>query len=242
LRYIFYACLVVVAVAALLAGVQILVIYLNTKKMTYDSKPFVRSNPDARLRFLFMGDSTAVGTGAQKSTESVAGYFGQAYPLAQIDNNSYNGRKLNQLIAEFPKETKTTYDLVALQIGANDIMKFTPYQKIDREITTAIEDVKRISRHVVILHSGNVGLAPAFIWPFNWIMTERARVVRRIYMKKAQEHDVLYVDLFTERSNDLFLKDIPKYYCADMLHPSSAGYKWWYERIRATLDGAGVVL
>jgi lysophospholipase L1-like esterase len=242
LRYLLYGSLVIIAAVVLLAGIQLFVICRNTKKMTYDSKPFIRSSPDARLRFLFLGDSTAVGTGARNSTESVAGYFGQDFPDAAIDNNSYNGRKLNQLIAEFPRGINKKYDVVVLQIGANDIMKFTPYKTIEREIAEAIEDAKGAGRQVVILHSGNVGLAPAFIWPFNWIMTERARVVRRIYMKKATEHGVLYVDLFTERDNDLFLKDIPKYYCPDMLHPSGEGYKWWYERIRATLSGAGVVL
>jgi len=131
---------------------------------------------------------------------------------------------------------------VVIQIGGNDIMKFTPFRSIDRDVTIVIEDAKRIARHVVILHSGNVGLAPFFIWPIDWIMTERARAVRRIYMKKAREEDVLYVDLFTERGNDLFLKDIPKYYSLDHLHPSGEGYRWWYERIRATLNGAGVVL
>jgi len=210
--------------------------------MSYDSKPFVRNNPGARLRILFIGDSTAVGTGAGSSTQSVAGYFGQAFPEAQIDNDSYNGRKLGQLVAEFPTAVEPLYDLVVIQIGGNDIMKFTPFRSIDRDVTIVIEDAKRIARHVVILHSGNVGLAPFFIWPIDWIMTERARAVRRIYMKKAREEDVLYVDLFTERGNDLFLKDIPKYYSLDHLHPSGEGYRWWYERIRATLNGAGVVL
>jgi lysophospholipase L1-like esterase len=224
-----------------LAGAQIFIIYQHIRKMTYDSKPFVRNNANAHLRFLFIGDSTAVGTGAQRNTQSVAGYFGQAFPSAQIDNDSYNGRKLDQLAVEFPKAAQPPYDLVVVQIGANDIMKFTPFKKVEREITTVIKDAKRVSRHVIILHSGNVGLAPVFIWPFDWIMTERARIVRRIYMKKAREENVLYVDLFTERGNDLFLKDIPKYYCLDLLHPSGEGYKWWYEKIRATLNGAGVI-
>lgn len=237
-----YVLLGVAAAAAIVAAVQVFIICLNIKKMSYDSKPFVRDNPAAHLRFLFIGDSTAVGTGAKNNTQSVAGYFGQDFPEADIHNNSYNGRKLNQLVEEFPQEVYAPYDLVVVQIGGNDIMKFTSFKDIDRDITTVIADAKKIGRHVVILHSGNVGAAPVFIWPFDWIMTERARTVRRIYMKKARENGVLYVDLFAERSNDLFLKDIPKYYCLDHLHPSGDGYRWWYQRIRATLNSAGVVL
>jgi len=242
MRYVIDACLGIIVVAVVLTAAQILIICQNAKKKTYDMKPFIRHHPNARLKFLFMGDSTGVGTGAENNTQSVAGYFGQDFPDAQVDNDSYNGRKLDQLVAEFPAKTDLTYDLVVIQIGANDIMKFTPFRGIDRDITTVIGDAKRIGRHVVILHSGNVGLAPVFIWPFDWFMAERYRAVRRIYMKRALEYGVLYVDLFTERSNDLFLKDIPKYYCLDHLHPSGEGYKWWYERIRATLDGARVIL
>jgi lysophospholipase L1-like esterase len=182
-----------------------------------------------------------LGTGALSNTQSIAGYFGQDFPEAHIDNDSYNAKKLASLVSEFPT-TARPYDLVLVQIGGNDIMKFTPFKDVDRDITTAIADAKKVGRHVVILHSGNVGLAPIFIWPFDWIMSERARSFRRIYMQKARQEGVLYVDLFTERGNDLFLKDIPRYYCLDRLHPSGEGYKWWYERIRATLNEAGVVL
>ena len=230
------------AAALMLAGAQIWVISQHIRKMTYDSKPYIRHLPSARSRFFFMGDSTAVGTGAPDNTQSVAGYFGQDFPGAEIDNDSFNGRKVNELAARFPKIQGPAYDLVVVQIGANDIMKFTPFRDIDSGITAVIKDAKRIGRHVVILHSGNVGLAPVFIWPFDWIMTQRARAVRRLYMDKARECGVLYVDLFTERGNDLFLTDIPKFYSKDHLHPSGEGYRWWYQQIRATLSGAGVVL
>ena len=223
-------------------GAQVLIIYQQIRKMSYDHKPYIRTIPGAHLRFLFTGDSTAVGTGAQNSTESVAGYFGQAFPGASIDNDSYNGRKLNQLAREFPPSNGFFYDLVVVQIGANDIMKLTSYKSIDQDLIKVIAQAKKVAQHVVILHSGNVGLAPVFIWPFNWIMSERSRKVRQIYMGEARRENVLYVDLFTERNNDLFLKDIPKYYCLDHLHPSGVGYHWWYEKIRQKLAEAKVVL
>ena len=125
-----YYCVAIIVLSVILVGAQVFIIYQHIRKMSYDSKPFIRNNPAVRLRMLFIGDSTAVGTGARSNTQSVAGYFGHDYPAAQIDNNSYNGRKLHQMACQFPTKTKFQYDLVVAQIGANDIMQFTPFNSI----------------------------------------------------------------------------------------------------------------
>ena len=145
------------------------------------------------------------------------------------------------MLENFPDE-RSHYDLVILQIGANDIVHFTKFNNIEKEISTAIDRAKRIGDHVVIMHSGDVGLAPIFSWPLNHLYTSRTRVVRSIYMKMAQEKGVMYVDLFRKRQDELFLKDIDKYYAADHFHPSGQGYRYWYDEIRKTLKNNGVEL
>ncbi len=240
--FFFYSFILVGALVLLLIGVQILKVQTAIKKLSYDNKPFLRNNPKAVVRILFVGDSTALGTGAKNNNQSVAGWFGRDYPRAHIDNRSANGKKLGGLVQEFNPSKEIQYSLVVIQIGANDIFRFSRFPDIERNLTTVIKRAKTISKNIIILHSGNVGLAPVFIWPFDRILSARARQMRALYMKKAKEQNILYVDLFTERSNDLFLKDIKTYYSADSLHPSGEGYKWWYQRIRWTLDQAGVVL
>jgi lysophospholipase L1-like esterase len=237
---ILFSLIGILFVGLIIVGLQIFKIYETVPKISYDNKPFNREVINAPLRFLFVGDSTALGTGAQSNTESVAGWFGQEYLQASIENRSANGKRLVELVNEFPPPGNRKYDLVVVQIGGNDILKFSHFRDIDQQITTIIKRAKEMSKNIVILHSGNVGLAPVFIWPINEIMTQRARIMRALYIKKAAQEGVLYVDLFTERSNDLFLKDVNKYYSPDHLHPSGQGYHWWYERIRWTLDQAGV--
>ncbi|MBF0490332.1 MAG: SGNH/GDSL hydrolase family protein [Candidatus Omnitrophica bacterium] len=239
---ILYSFIILLAIALGLTGLQILKIREGVRKLSYHNKPFLLPNPQATLKFLFVGDSTALGTGAVDNKHSVAGWFGADFPLSDIKNVSANGKRLIDLVHDFPPYPGEHYDLVVVQIGANDIFKFSRFEDIEEQMTTVIQRAKTIASHVVILHSGNAGLAPIFIWPFDWIMTDRARHMRALYMRKAKEEGVLYVDLFTERGNDLFLKDIDKYYSADHLHPSGWGYRWWYERIRQTLDQAGVRL
>lgn len=221
---------------------QIIAITLSVKSLSCRQVPFSRSLPQADLRFLFLGDSTAVGTGAVDNAHTTAGYFAGDFPNAEIINISRNGQRIHELLDGFDTQRLGQYDLAVLQIGANDILKFTPFTNIERDMQALIDKAETISRHVVILHSGNVGAAPIFRWPFDIIMTERSRRVRDIYMRLAKANGVYYVDLFQERNRDLFLKDVPKYYAPDLLHPSGDGYRWWYERIRQTLDEAGIVL
>jgi lysophospholipase L1-like esterase len=66
--------------------------------------------------------------------------------------------------------------------------------------------------------------------------------MRTLYKKIAAQNDVTYVDLFTESADDPFLQDIPKYYAADGLHLTEAGYKNWYQQIRSAMTSAGMKL
>jgi lysophospholipase L1-like esterase len=199
-----------------LCGCQIARIASLTKKVSYTQTPFEQNKPNSGLKILFLGDSTAVGTGAQ-SNESVAGWFAQDYPEADIRNISHNGEKLAGLIDTFPA-SKEHYNLVVLQIGANDIMRLTLLKNVRKNLAIAIDRAKAISDHVIMLHSADVGLAPIFVWPLKEIYGSRSRAVRKIYIEMAHEKGVMYVDLFRDKEDDLFLKDIKKYYSPDLLH------------------------
>lgn len=233
--------ILVLAVGILLiVGNQALRIAAASGKLPYSIKPFQINNPSAKFRMLFLGDSTAVGTGASLNTESTAGWFGKDYPQAHIRNFSRNGLRIAGLLKKFNPPAKQFYSVVIIQIGGNDIMRFTPLGSIKRDLSVLIDRAKTVGRHVVILHSGNVGAAPIFVWPFDRILTERTRAVRALYVQLAQEKGVLYVDLFQEKENDPFLRDIGKFYAKDLLHPSGKGYRFWYGKIREALLKVGV--
>src|ERR1041385_1130520 len=89
-------------VLVIFIGVQVLRIWFFSTRFSYNQIPFERKLSQPRLRILFLGDSTAVGTGARDSRGSVAGYFGQDFPKAEIVNISRNGKRLHELAGEFP--------------------------------------------------------------------------------------------------------------------------------------------
>ncbi len=229
-----------IGITGLIAAQAIRIAQL-VRKGTYDMVPYQHLDPNATLKILFLGDSTAVGIGAATNQESVAGWFAKDFPQAHLVNNSYSGRRLHQLLNEFQPQPGEHYDLAVLQIGANDIIKLTPYSSIQRDVAALLAKVKMAADHTVILHSGNVGEASTFIWPFNRILTARSIKVRRMYQQTTAKFGAVYVDLF-ERFKTNHPSDGLKYYAPDRLHLNGLGYRRWYQEIRKAMAEAGIPL
>ncbi len=191
------------------------------------------------MRILVMGDSTVVGTGGRPE-ESIAGRLGARYPEAMIVNDSENGLKLEAFLDRLEVRTEERYDLVVFQIGANDVIGMTPEEDIRARLTTALEQASVMAPHIIVICAGNVGLAPVFRWPLSALYTERSRSVRKLYLEVIALYPTArYVDLFNEREDEPFNKDIERYYAADRFHPSGDGYGIWFEKVEAALADAG---
>lgn len=206
-----------------------------------DSRRFERINGGSP-RILVIGDSTGVGTGVKDPAGSVAGRFGQDYPNAEIKNVSVNGWKVADALKNFPNAPAQSFDLVVLQIGANDIIRRTPMDAFTRDLALLFAQAKVAGKNVVALHSGNVGLAPFFSWPLGWYYGRKTLAYRAQYMRIAAEKNVTYVNLLLDAKDDPFLTDIPRYYAPDLLHLTEDGYGYWYSRARETMKDARISL
>jgi len=211
----------------------------QSAKIVQRSQAFERRINSGSPRILVAGDSTAVGTGTTPEG-SVAGHFAADFPHADIRNVSTNGWKVADLLTAFP--TDGSFDLILLQIGANDIMRGTPEGEFETSLAALFDKATEAGTHVVVLHSGNVGLAPMFRWPASAIMRTRTLRYRAIYRRIASEKGVAYVDLYREKKDDVMTKDIAKHYASDLLHLTADGYGVWYDAIRKTMTDAGIAL
>jgi len=204
------------------------------------SVPFERRLSNADFRILVVGDSTARGTGAGDPSGSVAGGIGAIFPEASIENRGVNGARTAEIVAQVPLDVGQPYDLLVVHAGGNDILRFTPLQRLQSDLETLLDRAVKAGEVAVLLTAGNVGLAPFFSPPIGWIYTARTRRVRQMFMETARAKGAHYVDLFTERKDDVFLTDPPRYYAPDFLHPSSEGYRVWFLGVVKVLRGAGV--
>jgi len=230
--------LIIIAVLALIViANQLWIINLSIRKAApaiESTKSFQQHDIEAKKKILVIGDSTAVGIGSSDGKYSIAGRFGEDYRNYHIETIATSGHRLNQFIP-FPKTLAKKYDIVLIQLGANDILKGTSYKDIEVQLKEILLGAHKKSDNVVILHSGNVGLSPMFRFPFNYYMAHRTRKVREIYLELCKKTDTAYVDLFKEKEGDLFSKDIEKYYAQDKLHLTDEGYAFWYSEVRKAM-------
>ncbi len=237
--------LAIIGIALLLwvtfEGIRFAWLLRTSAKLVERSKAFERIIDNGSPRILVMGDSTAVGTGTTPEG-SVAGHFGAAFPNASIANVSENGWKIDDVLAAFPRFEPNSFDLVVLQIGANDIIRGTPEKDFETSLGALFDKATAAGKNVIALHSGNIGLAPMFHWPASSILSARTQRYREIYMRVAAEKGVAYVDLYKEETDDVMNNDVSTYYANDLLHLTDKGYGFWYGEIRKAMAKHGISL
>ena len=187
---------------------------------------------------LFIGDSTGYGTGASRSADSIAGRLGADYSHYSISNNSVNGRKIEgalEAVAELRSDAN--YDLIVLQIGANDIIAGRSAEAVVSDMESLIESVKPFTNDIVIITSGNVGATPLF----DGDEADQLQIVSEQFDKQmitlAEQSDaVAFVSLYDAPDDDPFVQSPGMYTAIDNLHPTSAGYKIWYDKAKPHFD------
>jgi lysophospholipase L1-like esterase len=201
-------------------------------RIANESTPFEVKNPNAMRRMLTVGDSTGVGTGVNIPSQSIAGLIAQEYHCVEIINRAQNGAMVAQVIAQLDSVHGQGFDLVLVQVGGNDILRFTPLHDLQVSTYNLLKKARSKGRHVIFMSSGNVGNAPALFPPFTWLYTHRTLLVRKVFHDISGELGIQYVDLFKPRREDPFLADKARYFAPDLLHPSAQGYRLWYGEMK----------
>jgi lysophospholipase L1-like esterase len=199
------------------------------------ARPFERTMPQARHRVLVVGDSTGVGTGAERAHDSLAGRLAADFPDIAIVNRARNGAKTRDACGQVAEFEGERFDLVLIHVGGNDIFRRTPLARLAADVDELLERATRVGTHVLVTTTPNVGLAPIFFAPLSWWMTTRSRQVRDLFARAARRHGAHYANFFHPRSCDPFSREWRRYYAADRLHPSSECYGYVYRALlRAT--------
>ena len=186
------------------------------------------------LRLLVVGDSTAVGTGADDPVQSLPGLASAAFPKLLIENRAANGARYKQVIEQL-QSSEARFDAVLIMAGGNDVIRLTDTDTLRAEIEQAVSSARKLSDTVILMPSGNIGNAPLFFAPLSWLMTRRSRELHRLIREAATPSEVVYVDLFKSPENDPFVQQ-PGLNAADGLHPSSSGYRQWWGELQQQAD------
>lgn len=214
---------VIVVIWFAYATIKVVPRYFASKENVDKATAFTREDPTRPKSILVLGDSTAVGVGAL-SVQSTAGRVGDALN-ANVENYAENGAKISDLEVQFERRKKNAYDLVLVQIGANDVIYFSSLERASNEFEALISRLTSVASSVVLLTAGDIGKAPIFPFPISYLYTVRTKQLRGLLKPIAEKNNLIYIDLFTLPNP--FLTDIPKYYSSDRLHLSGDGYEVW---------------
>lgn len=187
------------------------------------------SSPNARV--LILGDSTAVGLGADSPNESIGGLLAADHPNVEVLNAACSGACLGQVTDQLAGVPHASFDLVLLLVGGNDVIRGTPLDLLECQADDLLPRLRQLSTEVVWLGSANVGLAPLFMPPWSWLLSARSRRRSRHFEALAKRHDVHFLNFFREQSDDVFSRDSARYYAPDRVHPSSASYRYCYDHL-----------
>jgi lysophospholipase L1-like esterase len=201
-----------------------------SKELARQATPFDAEPARPTRRLLVVGDSTAVGTGASSSAQSLFGLIGRDHPDWQIENLAANGARYADLPGQLDRAS-TGNDLVLILAGGNDVMRLTGADALHAQVEQAVAQARRHGRTVVLMPCGNVGHAPFFLPPVSWWMGERSKTLHAIVAEVAQRTGSRYVRLLKPRDADPFVQQAALLNAADGLHPSDAGYRQWYEEL-----------
>jgi len=205
----------------------------HARKLAQDSEPFTVRPPAATARLLVVGDSTGVGTGASTARYSVAGRIAADHPHLEIVNRAGDGARFADVVRQLDAVPATRFDIVLIQAGGNDVIRFTSAETLRAHIDEALRLAGEKARTVIVMPSGNVGNAPFFFAPLSWIMTSRSRELHAMVRASAAASGAVYVNLFKEAADDPFVRDPQRLHAADGLHPSDDGYALWYSQLRS---------
>jgi lysophospholipase L1-like esterase len=97
--------------------------------------------------------------------------------------------------------------------------------------------IESLPKHktLIVMSCGNLGGAKIFP---SIIGRLYERISRRYHAKFAEivtRYGGVYIEIFDERSVDPFIREPEVYLAADLFHPSSTGYKYWFTKVEAKL-------
>ena len=203
-------------------------------------RPYEQDIPGADMRILIAGDSTAVGVGAYTPKETIAGRLAEDISDAAIENIAVSGARVSDVVKQI-ESVRGEYDMVLVQVGANDIVLFSNGQEVRDHAVRMMERALLRSDTVIVAAPFDVSivpLIPRFIVP---LFSLRSADILSTMREVVEEKGGIFIDLYKSEEEKQFAEHADTFFSADSFHPSSDGYALAYERIKKELCERGIL-
>lgn len=201
-----------------------------SKELAARATPYTKDEAPREKRVLVLGDSTAVGVGAEPKA-SLASLLAEHIGAGIVENYAVSGARARDLMAQAERRKHDAYDVILIQAGANDIIQGGNLDSAITDIANVVESLQPYAKQVLVLTAGDVGAATFFpkplrVWYHARTLTWHDRTEQAIY-----EAGGTYVNLYKPSRIDPFVKEPAVYLAADGLHPTAKGYALWFKEV-----------
>lgn len=225
--------LALIAFALIYSGFTMYRGILAARKLIDVSVPFQKTG-DVSRAMLVLGDSTATGVGATRPEDSVPARVAEFIGATSVENYASSGAQTPALSEQRAQAKLDSYELILIQIGANDVVRFRSAKDATDEIERVVRTLPSATQIVLFMPGdmGDTDVLPFFLNPF---YSRLSIAYHQMFEERSRELGITYVNLYEDPSREQFRNDHATYLAADRFHPSSAGYGLWFEAVRERL-------
>jgi lysophospholipase L1-like esterase len=201
------------------------------KGLVEKAERYSNVSSDLSVTLLVLGDSTGVGVGADKSSDTIAALYASEIEATYIENYSVSGATIEDLDTQNSEAKLDSYDYILIQIGGNDIIRFHSLDT-DKDLLKKLFTKLPETNSFLLMSAGNVGAATFFPKFMSPIYTKRTLKYHDMFTTLLTQGDGTYINLYEPAETDPFKKEPSVYLSADGLHPSSKGYALWFNKLK----------
>ena len=194
------------------------------------------------LRYLILGDSTAVGQGGdyeQGIAVGTARHLARDGRGVELTNVAVSGARVQDVLTEqLPRADLAHADLVLVDAGANDIVHLTRSGAVARDLERIVQTLLRANcrMKIVVTGSPDMSTPPRIPRLLRGLAGARFRAVNRIAREVVKRHGLTFAPI-AERTGPIFASD-RTLFSADRFHPNDRGYAVWIPVLNEALDQA----
>jgi lysophospholipase L1-like esterase len=198
------------------------------------------------LRLVLLGDSTALGVGVERVTDTVGGQLavllaeGPGGRRVELSSVAVSGSRSADLATQVARAlVGMRPDVAVILVGANDAIHFTPPAEAAGDLASAVRRLRAAGVAVVVGTCPDLGAARAFAPPLRQIVGWQARRLARVQVAAVDGVGGVPVDLAAQ-TGAVFRADAGAY-CHDGYHPSADGYRVWAHALLPAVTEAAAV-
>ena len=174
------------------------------------------------LRYLMLGDSTAMGVGCDRLEQTVAYHHAQILSQSrnvEVTNLGVSGARLKDVLANQLPLLSGKYDVITVLVGANDATHLTDNQSFWTDLQQLTAALSSQTSRLILVTPPNFSGTSALPGFIRLLVTSRSYSERAAVLQSAGSATV--VDLY--RDGHLQLNQ----FASDGFHPNASGYALW---------------